>query len=84
MREKSLLAIFEPKGADEGFTRDIKVDARTWKHYLHQGLRHNGKVELDRERTLKVFLDVFNQAIREKGVEQAWNDVDRHFKKKSR
>ena len=80
VRDKSLLAVFEAKGTDKGFTRDLKVDVRAWEACLRQGLRHNGKVELDGEEALKVFLDVFNQASRERGVEHAWNEVDRNFR----
>jgi hypothetical protein len=70
-----LVAVFEPKGEDEGFRREFSLEPRRWEQCLREGREHNRSVQVDGGRALERFLEVFNPASREKGVERAWDDV---------
>lgn len=77
VKEGNLVAVFEPKGEDDGFERELTVDIRAWETCLRQGQAHNRKVDVDGAKALDAFLEVFNAVSREKGVEPAWEEVDR-------
>ena len=75
----SVLAVFEPKGEDHGFQRRLTFDPKVWRRCLTDGQRHNKGVRVNGDQALSLFLEVFNPVSREKGVEPAWDEVERRY-----
>ncbi|MFH2201616.1 MAG: hypothetical protein ABIJ96_00730 [Elusimicrobiota bacterium] len=73
----SIVTIFESKGEEAGFRRDIELDAEEWRACLDEGREHNASIETDGSRALEIFLDVFHRISRERGVEPAWDEIAR-------
>jgi hypothetical protein len=79
VRTGLLVAVFEPKGEDEGFRRELRLDAALWEKELRAGQAHNRRLRTDGDKALAAFLDVFNPASMTKGVESAWDEVGLKF-----
>ncbi len=79
-----IIALFESKGEEDSFQRDIKLDAESWRRCLQQGRAHNDSIQADGDRALESFLDVFHKISRERGIEPAWKEVERRCVQKRR
>ncbi|MEE8424388.1 MAG: hypothetical protein V3S11_01090 [Elusimicrobiota bacterium] len=79
-----IIALFESKGEEESFQRDIKLDAQSWRRCLQQGRAHNESIQADGDRALESFLGIFHKISRERGIEPAWKEVERRCVQKRR
>ena len=77
VRCAGIAVIFESKGEEAGFQRDIQLNAGEWRACLEEGREHNAAIETDGNRALEIFLDVFHRISRERGVEPAWDEIAR-------
>jgi hypothetical protein len=71
--------LFQPRGKEERFRRQIPLDKPAWVRLLCEGRRHNEGIRPNGEQALQSFLEVFTPASRERGVEAAWEDVARRY-----
>lgn len=78
-RHGRIVTVFEPKGVEEGFKRELDLDSALWQRCLLEGRAHNAAIHADGDRALESFLEVFQKASRERGVEHAWDEVDRRL-----
>ncbi len=70
-----IVTVFESKGEEIGFRRDIELDAEKWRQCLQEGLAHNSSIDTDGDRALEIFLEAFHRISRERGVEPAWDEI---------
>ena len=77
VRQSKIVTIFESKGEEAGFRRDIAIDAEAWRECILQGRAHNDTIDADGDRALEIFLDIFHRISRERGVEPAWEEIER-------
>lgn len=78
-RHGKILTVFEPKGMEEGFAREIALDAEQWHRCLLEGRAHNAAITTDGDKALEAFLEIFHKVSRERGVEPAWEEVERRL-----
>jgi hypothetical protein len=79
VRAGSITALFEPKGEDRGFQRPLSFQSPAWRRALEGGQRHNKGLRVNGDQSLALFLEIFNAVSREKGVEPAWDEVERRY-----
>jgi len=78
-RAGRVLAILDSAGQQEGFQRGLELDGDHWRRCFEEGLAHNGRIQSNGEASLDSFLKVFRPTSQEKGVESAWDEVDKAF-----
>jgi hypothetical protein len=76
-RRSQVTAIFESQGQEPGFRRKIDLDGPAWLTHLIQGRAHNARIHSRGDKALEIFLDIFHRVSRERGVEPAWDEVER-------
>lgn len=77
VQQGRLVAVFKAVGEQDGFQRGLSFDGAQWGKLLQDGLGHNGRSVVDGPAALKAFLEVFNTVSGVKGVEAAWDAVER-------
>jgi hypothetical protein len=77
IRHKKIVTVFESKGEEIGFRRDIKIDTDAWRECLLEGRAHNAAINADGDKALEIFLEIFHRISRERGVEPAWEEIER-------
>jgi hypothetical protein len=76
---KEIVAALETVGEQPGFDRTLKLDAAQWGACLRDGEAYNRSIPSDGEKALDQFLEVFRPISETKGVDAAWDEVDRRY-----
>jgi hypothetical protein len=76
---KEIIAVFETVGEQPGFDRPLALDAEQWRKCLTDGEAYDHSIEADGQQALDDFLEVFRPVSETKGVDAAWEEVDRRF-----
>lgn len=74
-----IVAVFEPVGQSPGFSRPLELDGGEWGRCLQEGLDHNKAVGADGDIALDSFLNIFRPVSETRGVEEAWEELDKKY-----